>query len=128
MLPIDLHISWECDPECLVLLNRYFPQAHHRGDFLQDDASEVAALVRGVDPGAKMTIIQAGAPPCPDFSRIRDDAPGKEGEEGSKFPRYCAFAKAVRDELPHHTFLQLCENVILSDQGEVEYFSRLLGV
>lgn len=48
--------------------------------------------------------------------------------EGSKFPRYCSFAKAIRDELPDHHFLQLCENVILSDQGEVEFFAQHLGV
>ena len=75
-----------------------------------------------------MTIVQASAPPCPDFSRIKDDAPGKEGAEGSKFPKYCSFAKAIRDELPDHQFLQLCENVILSDQGEVEFFAQHLGV
>ena len=126
--PLALHVSWECDPECLVLLQRHFPQALHRGDFLDDDPKAVAELVRQADPDAKMTIIQASAPPCPDFSRIKDDAPGKEGAEGSKFPKYCSFAKAVRQELPEHHFLQLCENVILSDQGEVEFFSQQLGV
>ena len=126
--PLALHVSWECDPECLVLLQRHFPQALHRGDFLEDDPKAVAELVRQADPDAKMTIIQASAPPCPDFSRIKDDAPGKEGAEGSKFPKYCSFAKAVREELPEHYFLQLCENVILSDQGEVEFFSQQLGV
>ena len=126
--PLALHVSWECDPECLVLLQRHFPQALHRGGFLDDDPKAVAELVRQADPDAKMTIIQASAPPCPDFSRIKDDAPGKEGAEGSKFPKYCSFAKAVREELPEHYFLQLCENVILSDQGEVEFFSQQLGV
>ena len=126
--PLALHISWECDPECLVLLQRHFPQALHRGDFMEDDPKAVAELVRQTDPEGKMTIVQASAPPCPDFSRIKDDAPGKEGAEGSKFPKYCRFAKAIRDELPEHYFLQLCENVILSDQGEVEFFSQHLGL
>ena len=126
--PLALHVSWECDPECLILLRRYFPSAHHRGDFMQDDVTEVAALIRQVDPGAEMTIVQAGAPPCPDFSRIKEDAPGKEGLEGSKFPKYCHFSKAIRDELPDHHFLQLCENVVLADQGEVAFFAQQLGV
>ena len=69
--PLALHVSWECDPECLVLLQQHFPQALHRGDFLEDDPKAVAELVRQADPDAKMTIIQASAPPCPDFSRIQ---------------------------------------------------------
>ena len=73
-------------------------------------------------------ILQVGAPPCPDFSRIRDDAPGREGEEGAKFTQYCAFCKSIREQLPDHTFLQLCENVILADRSEVDFFSQELGI
>lgn len=89
--PLALHVSWECDPECLILLRRHFPSAHHRGDFLQDDVTEVAALIRQVDPRAEMTIVQAGAPPCPDFSHIKEDAPGKEGWKAVSFPSTAIF-------------------------------------
>ena len=123
-----LHVSWECDPECILILKKHFPHAVHRGNFLEDDATAVAQLVLEYDSTGECMILQVGAPPCPDFSRIRDDAPGREGEEGAKFTQYCTFSRSIREQLPDHTFRQLCENVILSDRSEVDFFSQELGI
>ena len=63
----------------------------------------------------------------PGFSKIRGDAPGKEGAEGSKFTRYCSFSRQIRDKLPKHNFRKLCENVILSDRSEVDFSPTTWG-
>eukprot|EP00435_Cladocopium_sp_Y103_P004623 s893_g1.t1 len=122
---ISLHISWEVDPDCLTIIKKHYPQAHHRGDFLEDDPLQVAKIICDHDPTGQMLIIFAAAPPCPDFSRIREDAPGAAGSEGQKFTAYCKFANRVEMQLPHKRVGHLTENVVM-ERGEADFFSSRL--
>ena len=100
--PPFLHICWEVDPECIAVVKKHFPSTIHRGDF-------------------------ASAPPCPDFSRVCPDAPGKEGHEGRKFVEFCKFSECVKRQLPQPVKRTLCENVVVQDKGEISYFEKALG-
>ena len=87
----------------------------------------MAQMVSDHDPNSEKIIVFASAPPCPDFSRVCPDAPGKEGQEGRKFVEFCKFADRVRQQLPHPVKKMLCENVVLQDKGEISYFEKALG-
>ena len=82
---ISLHIVWEVDSDCMEVLKARHLEAVTRGDFLKDDPDEVARVIHRHDPEGTKLVLFAAAPPCPDFSRIRADAPGSAGEEGHKF-------------------------------------------
>ena len=69
----------------------------------------------------------ASAPPCPDFSSIRSDAPGLTGPEGQKFTSYCRFAREIEKGIQPRRVLHLVENVVLGDKGEADFFSDELG-
>lgn len=58
------------------------------------------------------------APPCPGFSRIREDASGPAGSEGH--------ANNIEMRLPHRRVGHLVENVAMEKRDETDYFpSRL---
>ena len=121
-----LHISWEIDPECIAVLKKNFPSAHHRGDFMTEDFAELNQLIHNFDPPSEKIVLLTSAPPCPDFSQICPDAPGKEGQEGRKFVEFCKFADTLQQQLQHPIQLRLCENVVFQDRGEISYFEKAL--
>ena len=121
-----LHVSWEIDPECIAVLKKNFPSAHHRGDFMTEDFAELNQLIHNFDPPSEKIVLLTSAPPCPDFSQICPDAPGKEGQEGRKFVEFCKFADTLQRQLQHPIQLRLCENVVFQDRGEISYFEKAL--
>ena len=123
-----LHVCWEVDPECIAVVDHQFPSAHQRGDFMQENIGDLVGLIAQCDPNAEKIIVLASAPPCPDFSRVCPDAPGKEGTEGRKFVEFCKFSDELKRQLPHKVILTLCENVVLQDRGEISYFEKALAV
>ena len=72
-----------------------------------------------------MIVLFVAAPPCPDFSKIRDDAPGSAGPEGQKFTQYCAFVNKIEEQIPHKRVGHLVENVLMA-KGEADHFSSRL--
>ena len=122
---ISLHLVWETDPECISVAQHHHPEALRRGDFLQDDAEAIAQLIKDHDPSGSMIILFVAAPPCPDFSRILEDAPGAQGEEGQKFTKYCAFANQIEMRLPHTRVGHLVENVVMQKTDSAFFGSRL---
>lgn len=82
----------------------------------------VAELITQHDPAGALFV---AAPPCPGFSRIREDASGSAGSEGQKFTAYCGFANNIEMRLPHRRVGHLVENVAM-EKGEADYFSSRL--
>ena len=123
---ITLHIAWEIDEDCIAVLRTRHKDVLLRGDFLQDDPLEVAKVIEQKDPGGECLVVFAAAPPCPDFSRIRENPPGSEGAEGQKFTAYCHFVKKVEQNIPHKRVGHLTENVVMQ-KTEADTFSSLLG-
>eukprot|EP00438_Fugacium_kawagutii_P029339 Skav210188 [mRNA] locus=scaffold2101:315256:320021:- [translate_table: standard] len=124
--PLALFVAWEIDPECILVTQRHHPEVHARGDFDDENIEELIKLVLQVDPDCEKIIILTGAPPCPDFSVIRPDAPGRSGHEGQKFSRFSTFMKKIEQSLPKHRVAPLIENVLLQDRGEIDFFSKAL--
>ena len=106
------------------VVQHHFPGAQQRGDFLLDDPKEVASLVRRHDEHQCCRILVLAAPPCPDFSIIKEDGPGLSGEEGSKFTKFVGFLSCLEAELPEWSFDLLCENVVMQKADEVQYVSN----
>ena len=123
---LSLMVPWEIDPACIAVSSFHFPKMVHRGDFLKDNPEDVCALVQLHDPSASKVVFLIGAPPCPDFSTIRADSPGRTGPEGQKFTAFCRWARKLEDGLAPRRILWLVENVVLSDRGEVDFFSKEL--
>ena len=121
-----LALSWETDPECCEVLQHHFPWLQQRGDFMVDDPAKVAELVRRNDAHQCCRILVLGAPPCPDFSIICDDAPGFSGKEGAKFTGFADFLSALEQELAGWHFDLLCENVVMQKADEVQHISERL--
>lgn len=94
---------------------------------MQEDIPDLVQTVKDKDPNSEKIIVFASAPPCPDFSRVCPDAPGKEGQEGRKFVEFCKFSENVKHQLPQPVKKMLCENVVLQDKGEISYFEKALG-
>ena len=122
---IDLHLSWEVDPDCLAILHKHHPAAQARGNFLEDNPQDVADTITRHDPTGKQIVLFMAAPPCPDFSRIRDDAPGSAGAEGQKFTAYCDFVADIESRIPHKRVGHLTENVVM-EKGEADFFAKKL--
>ena len=121
-----MYLSWEIDEECLSVSQHHHAEIESRGDFLADDPDKVVQRILEVDPQGAMILIMASAPPCPDFSRIKEDAPGSDGPEGHKFTQYCHFARAIEAKLPHRRIGHLVENVVML-KSEADTFSQHLS-
>ena len=83
-------------------------------------------LVQTLDPGGKATVVVAAGPPCHDFSRIRSDAPGHEGPEGSKFSRFAQLVVDVEERWQHGRAVLLVENVIPQNRADMRKIEKML--
>ena len=121
---LALYLSWEIDEECISVAQHHHPEIE--GNFLADDPDKIVQRIMEVDPQGNMILVMVSAPPCPDFSRIRENAPGSDGPEGHKFTQYCEFAKTIESKLPHKRLGHLVENVVML-KSEADTFSQRLG-
>lgn len=79
-----LLIAWETDPVCCAITSTSMTGTHH-----QDTPSEAAKFIRSQAENTPHQLWILAGPPCPDFSRIKDNAPGRSGAEGAKMESFC---------------------------------------
>ena len=91
-------ILWESDPELRKLASAKFPSALLREDVDKAKAEDIINDLRQIDPNTKALVIIAAGPPCPDYSRVRENAPGSAGVEGSKFVRFVELVKTLEKQ------------------------------
>ncbi|CAE7807536.1 DNMT3A, partial [Symbiodinium necroappetens] len=119
--------SWEIDRDLESLVAEHFPQVTPRGDFEQEDAATLQKLVDELDPAGRARIVIAGGPPCHDFSRIRQDAPGHAGQEGSKFTRFAQLIQSAEKSWGRSRAILLAvENVIPQNRADMRKVERML--
>ena len=123
---VTLHLAWEIDEDCISVLKARHEDVMVRGDVLKDDPLEVARIIQRHDPGTECLVVFAAAPPCPDFSRIKENTPGSKGEEGQKFTAYCTFVQQIEKNIPHKKVGYLVENVVMQ-KTEADFFSERLN-
>lgn len=122
-----LHVSWETDEDCRKVISHHFPEAHLRHDVCSDNVADIIKLINECDPDQTAEILMASGPPCPDFSIIREKAPGRSGPEGQKFDRYCEYANEIEQQVGSRIVHHLCENVVMANHDEASHFSQRLN-
>eukprot|EP00439_Symbiodinium_sp_Y106_P011130 s7285_g1.t1 len=118
--------SWEIDGNLVKLIAQHFPDVVARGDFAKESATSLHDLVQTLDPGGKTIVVVAAGPPCHDFSRIRSDAPGHDGAEGSKFSRFAQLVVDLEKRWQHGRAVLLVENVIPQNRADMRKIEKML--
>ncbi|CAE7232002.1 DNMT3A [Symbiodinium sp. CCMP2456] len=118
--------SWEIDEDLVKLGIKHFPDVLTRGDFEQETAESLSKLVQQLDPSRSAQVVIAAGPPCHDFSRIRQDAPGHEGTEGSKFTRFAKLIVDLEKLWNRSRATLLVENVIPQNRADMRKIEKLL--
>ena len=114
---------WETDSElCSLTQRQHFPRADHRGDIDQDSAAAIIDRLAFIDPDKRALILICAGPPCHDYSRIRSDAPGSHGVEGSKFVRFAEVVRELEREWEYPQALLVVENVVPTPKGRCQGF------
>ena len=124
-------LRWKCssceiDGNLVKLIAQHFPDVVARGDFEKASATSLHDLVQTLDPGGKATVVVAAGPPCHDFSRIRSDAPGHDGPEGSKFSRFAQLVVDLEKRWQHGRAVLLVENVIPQNRADMRKIEKML--
>ena len=78
---------------------------------------------QGCRTGAAALLVITAAPPCPDFSRLRSDAPG-HGQSGNLFVVFTKFLSALLNLLPGRQACWVTENVILANPADAQWFAK----
>lgn len=66
----------------------------------------------------------------PAMSRLQPNqyqTDGRLRSEGSKFVQWCDQLELLEQQLPHHRFQVLAENVIMNDDSDTKFFNQRLG-
>ena len=121
-------ISWEIDEECNHISSTRWPDIEQRGDIFADTQDSLRDRIDELDPNKECAILLAAAPPCPDFSRIRPDASGREGPEGQKFDAMLRWFADPAAIFSTRKVLRLIENVIMSRKADLKHFEAEIGV
>ncbi|CAE7268898.1 Dnmt3a, partial [Symbiodinium sp. CCMP2456] len=118
--------SWEIDEDLVKLGAKHFPDVMTRGDFEEETADSLSKLVQQLDPSRSAQVIIAAGPPC--LVRIRQDAPGHDGTEGSKFTRFAQLIVNLEKSWNRSRATLLVENVIPQNRADVRKIEKLLDV
>ena len=106
-------LSWEIDEAAILVARKASKKItkSQREILLDDDPAAAARAVEQVPGGAADLLVITAAPPCPDFSRVRPDAPGRHGQSGNLFVDFTKFMTALLNLLPGRRACLLVENV-----------------
>jgi len=126
-IDVVFYLSYEIDKACKALIATQWPQALQRGDFRQDTAADIHALIVKAElPQGTILLITAG-PPCPDFSWVRGRAaPGRSGEQGKMFDQFLDVALELQD-LCGMPCSYLIENVLMQDPADIQHFNTRMA-
>ena len=78
-------MAYEIDEECITLTKSRFPAIEHKGDAMKMKSKDILEWCTTHDASGLLPLLVAAGPPCPDFSRVKANPEGLDGEEGRKF-------------------------------------------
>ena len=90
-----------------------------------DNPEDVAQLIQQVDPEQRCAVIWIAAPPCQDFTPVRDAPPGHSGSRGSLFLQSDNFWKAIAEKLGSRPTGWMYENVVMAHEHAARVSERL---
>ena len=120
-------VLWESNPELRQLASKKFPSAILKEDVDEETPEKIIDFLEQIDPGSKALVIIAAGPPCPDYSRVRENAPGTAGPEGSKFVRFAELVKSLEKKWRYPQCVLLVENVVPQNKEDVRKLERALS-
>ena len=105
-------MSWETDPDCQAVLHHHHQPIQH-GDITHLDRETLNLLIQPlVQENPDIIILITTGPPCVDFSRLRHQPPGTQGQQGNLLQRQSDIIINLQDDWPDYQILYLLENVI----------------
>ena len=120
--------AWETDGDLAKLSQeRFGALLVHRGDFVADDVQALISDLDQDDPDRSCAVLVTGGPPCHDHSRIRNEAPGSAGPEGSKFLGFCEFLRSLEAAWGRAQAALVVENVVPQNKQDVRMFEQKLS-
>ena len=120
-------LVWETDEDLVKLTSDRFSNIEHRGDFDCDSVGKVIETLEQLDPRHEARIVIAGGPPCHDSSRIRQNPPGLQGEEGSKAMRFAEFVRELEATWNYPQAILVVENVVPKNKQDVRVLETKLS-
>ena len=114
-------MSWETDPDCQAVLHHHHQPIQH-GDITHLDRETLNLLIQPlVQENPDMIILITTGPPCVDFSRLRHQPPGTQGQQGNLLQRQSDIIINLQDDWPEYQILYLLENVIPHTDVEPQF-------
>ena len=131
-VPVDAHVCFEIDPECVAVSSFHFKKAVVLGNLfdykpadLLKSFSEACGLTGSVNLSNWNALWCAG-PPCPDASPIRSSrGPGLDGAEGRKFKDHAELMFACAPAF--RTFNFLVEYVRPRSSAMTQQLDKIMG-
>ena len=121
-------LSWEIDAAAIKVARKASRKTikSQRGSILDDSPAAVAEAIEQVHGGAADLLVITAAAPCPDFSRIRANGPGRTGSSGSLFVKFTEFLGELLNLLPGRRACLLAENVQMQNPADIQWFCKAM--
>ena len=92
-------LSWETNPQCQALFQHHFQSIQH-GDVSILTRPQLNEIIRHAAQGTEdLIILITAGPPCVDFSRLRNQPPGMQGEQGNLLSRQTEIILGIKRRL-----------------------------
>ena len=114
-------MSWETNTDCQAILHQHHQPIQH-GDITTLDRDTINLLIQPiVQDNPDIIILITTGPPCVDFSRLRHQPPGTDGNQGSLLQRQVEIILDLQTDWPDYMVLYLLENVVPHPDVEAQF-------
>ena len=114
-------MSWETNTDCQAILHQHHQPIQH-GDITTLDRDTINLLIQPiVQDNPDIIILITTGPPCVDFSRLRHQPPGTDGDQGSLLQRQVEIILDLQTDWPDYLILYLLENVVPHPDVEAQF-------
>ena len=118
--------AWEIDKACIKVTAHRLPWVEQRGDIHNDNRADITEWINRHDPQHRCMVLWLAAPPCQDFSRVRDERPGHTGDRGGLFLHTVDMMQKVFRTTGNRPTGYIYENVVMA-KADANLISDQLG-
>ena len=109
-------LSWETNPQCQELLQHHFQSIQH-GDVSLLTRPQLNEIIRHAAQGTEdLIILITAGPPCVDFSRLRNQPPGMQGEQGNLLSRQTEIILGIKEDWSHLYLIPHTKQSVISSR------------
>ena len=114
-------MSWETNTDCQAILHQHHQPIQH-GDITTLDRDTINLLIQPiVQDNPDIIILITTGTPCVDFSRLRHQPPGTDGDQGSLLQRQVEIILDLQTDWPDYLILYLLQNVVPHPDVEAQF-------